>query len=721
MHERPRRRRHAQILHERNPALITLPFSLPSVPILSPLLDPLLSPLIAGEPQPTTGSTEAPETSTQAQQSSTQADETPSPSPTTAPQSPTQAPSPAPSTTAQTPSNPGPTGSNGGSGESSNGSGSGGNGGESIGSTSGGGESNGGSGGGGESNSSSGGGSGSQDGTGDSSSGAGVSSSGTTASGGNSGGSASGGEGSAGGNGAESNASNSSGLGGLPSDDSRDPSSSSRQVPGNAAGQSVPGNASSAVASATAGDVNNGTSGRLFGDGTIVNGTTILEPVENVYGGAVVTSATITTDSTAVTGLISNSSPAPAGTGTVTSPSWNSGSSSRASRPDSTGGASTPGSTTTPTSHRGMPKGAIAAFITLGVILFLLFIFFLFRKRLISRRKNKRKKWLFGGSRNMYGSTAISSSRYFAEHPDSGTASVRSSFATTFDRGGLVSPISPQHVPLPPVISVSLPLSSTGRQMEQVWPSNLSGSINAPPLASTVDTDPLPTIRSPDRAHRLSSGSGHTISEEDSASGSSEWLIVPDSAAINERSPTIPSPMSVRPFSPSEAWTFPKPPTDDPRRSRVSTLMVTPESKRTSSNISSEYTTAPENPFSDFASVEDGHTVESILSADTETASHFARVETIRRPFIPTMDDEMATTPGERVRMLQRFDDGWAFAEKVSTGQRGLIPIDCLRMAEQDLPAFLAAKRLSSYNMRPLSRYWGENGEIEQATPGHAI
>ncbi|KZT11865.1 uncharacterized protein LAESUDRAFT_623250, partial [Laetiporus sulphureus 93-53] len=82
---------------------------------------------------------------------------------------------------------------------------------------------------------------------------------------------------------------------------------------------------------------------------------------------------------------------------------------------------------------------------------------------------------------------------------------------------------------------------------------------------------------------------------------------------------------------------------------------------------------------------------------DPETASHFARVETIRRPFVPTMDDEMSVLPGETVRMLLRFDDGWAYAEKVGSGRRGLIPIDCLRMPEEDLPAFLASKRLSSY------------------------
>ena len=62
----------------------------------------------------------------------------------------------------------------------------------------------------------------------------------------------------------------------------------------------------------------------------------------------------------------------------------------------------------------------------------------------------------------------------------------------------------------------------------------------------------------------------------------------------------------------------------------------------------------------------------------------------------------MAVTAGEEVRILRRFDDGWAVAEKVSGGAsaQGLIPIDCMREVEEALPAFLAKKRISSYRAR---------------------
>jgi hypothetical protein len=83
---------------------------------------------------------------------------------------------------------------------------------------------------------------------------------------------------------------------------------------------------------------------------------------------------------------------------------------------------------------------------------------------------------------------------------------------------------------------------------------------------------------------------------------------------------------------------------------------------------------------------------------DPATNTEFASVELIRRPFVPTLDDELAVIPGDSVSVVKVFDDGWAYVEKIgSAGARGLIPIDCMRDAGEDLPAFLASKRISSY------------------------
>ena len=56
--------------------------------------------------------------------------------------------------------------------------------------------------------------------------------------------------------------------------------------------------------------------------------------------------------------------------------------------------------------------------------------------------------------------------------------------------------------------------------------------------------------------------------------------------------------------------------------------------------------------------------------------------------------------PGDAVRVVQPFNDGWAFVEQIQgiwKGSQGLIPIDCLKESGQDLPAFLAARRVSSH------------------------
>ncbi|KAK0187718.1 hypothetical protein F5146DRAFT_934504, partial [Armillaria mellea] len=84
-------------------------------------------------------------------------------------------------------------------------------------------------------------------------------------------------------------------------------------------------------------------------------------------------------------------------------------------------------------------------------------------------------------------------------------------------------------------------------------------------------------------------------------------------------------------------------------------------------------------------------------------------IEIIRRPFEPTLHDEIAVSVGDHVQVLKVFNDGWALVEKIaielpsSKGkqtlpQAGLIPIDCLREAWQPLPAFLEDKGVSGYS-----------------------
>jgi hypothetical protein len=83
----------------------------------------------------------------------------------------------------------------------------------------------------------------------------------------------------------------------------------------------------------------------------------------------------------------------------------------------------------------------------------------------------------------------------------------------------------------------------------------------------------------------------------------------------------------------------------------------------------------------------------------------FAGVEIVRRPFQPSLPDELEVAVGDRVAVLEVFDDGWAMAERIQDGpggcpqQKGLIPIACLREANQDLSSFLNTKVVPSYRV----------------------
>ena len=330
----------------------------------------------------------------------------------------------------------------------------------------------------------------------------------------------------------------------------------------------------------------------------------------------------------------------------------------------------------------GVSSGIIIAICVIAGLLGLILILCCVRRRAIMARLRRRKQWYAGAGAER------NEKDYSDQDPfAAGSRSARSSFATTFDRGQmLVTPI--------PQFDIHV------EQMTQVWPSDLSGSnIAVPPASHAVPSAASPTIRSPDRT------SVHSQSSDGSHRASQVSLTVPPLAAT-EGSPygmDPSSPFSVRPFSPSETFSFPKPPQDD-AQSRVASEILSASVK--SSRRGSAFYTAEEsrptptdeaeNPFADFTEI----VRPPSTSTDNSVPQHFAPVEMIQRPFVPSMDDEMAVKPGDEVRILKRFDDGWAVAEKLGKNEQGLIPIDCMRPVEEELPAFLAKKRISSYRAR---------------------
>lgn len=76
-------------------------------------------------------------------------------------------------------------------------------------------------------------------------------------------------------------------------------------------------------------------------------------------------------------------------------------------------------------------------------------------------------------------------------------------------------------------------------------------------------------------------------------------------------------------------------------------------------------------------------------------------VAMIKCTFVPTLPDELAITTGELVRVVTRFDDGWASCEN-GRGERGMIPQDCLSETTVDSASgdtdWRNARRMSSLN-----------------------
>ncbi|KAF7792588.1 hypothetical protein EIP86_003682 [Pleurotus ostreatoroseus] len=347
----------------------------------------------------------------------------------------------------------------------------------------------------------------------------------------------------------------------------------------------------------------------------------------------------------------------------------------------------TPGSTSSDTEHHGVSTGVIAAIAVVASLLLLGLVVFTCRRCFISKRSARRGHWFRAHS--VYGG-GISSSGYFRQR----APSVRSSFGTSYENQPI--PTSPPPIPTPSDWSPpSSPMAQTANRPVSYTVASKTASSSS---ATFHDASEMESLNGNSRAS-IHSRSSETFSTP-------QILFVPARGVANEGDESIltapGTPISVRPFSPTERWSFPKPPSARLPDSALYPAHSPAASPTPGSMGTSDYVTAPDHgdPFADpdpDNSV-DMHTTESFNTVDT-TSVHFLPVETVFRPFVPTRDDELAVVSGDTVHVVKRYDDGWAYAVNRSTGQRGLFPIDCLRMADQDLPAFLAAKRISSYGV----------------------
>ena len=296
---------------------------------------------------------------------------------------------------------------------------------------------------------------------------------------------------------------------------------------------------------------------------------------------------------------------------------------------------------------RSLGPGIIAAII-IGIALVLALLVFFLRKRAKKRQAVQRRRWLSNGEkgprttfRSSFGDLRASTFGYNPEADNDNPDNTRNS--GPFSDWMVVPSPTPQMIQVtPPAIAVH----STGRNSR-----NSQFSIG-------------------------SSESGGTDGSE------IQWVQVRPDVGINDNiSPTsqfcLPSPISVRPFTPTESWSFPKPPV-----SRDGTRAHTRESK---GQLSS-------NPFAD-----------PVPQPSSSAVPPLAEV--VRRNFEPTAEDELAVEIGDEVSVLRTFDDGWAKVKmlrrnesiKSVQGLEGLIPVDCLRPKGSKSPFLVDTNTKSQY------------------------
>ncbi|KAG9049120.1 hypothetical protein FS837_011132 [Tulasnella sp. UAMH 9824] len=84
-------------------------------------------------------------------------------------------------------------------------------------------------------------------------------------------------------------------------------------------------------------------------------------------------------------------------------------------------------------------------------------------------------------------------------------------------------------------------------------------------------------------------------------------------------------------------------------------------------------------PFSATVSIPRSSATPSLNSAMNAQISHGTLV-VVARTFVPSLPDELSIQTGEQVRIISKYDDGWAHVERLRSGagENGVVPMDCL-------------------------------------------
>lgn len=325
-----------------------------------------------------------------------------------------------------------------------------------------------------------------------------------------------------------------------------------------------------------------------------------------------------------------------------------------------------------------LSAGDIAGIVIALLIVGLAALVVVLRKGAIARRVERREMW-FNREAVRTGSYGDNESPRNSGRKigTAGTRSARSSFATTFDQSQSPHLDMNFDALLPPI-----------PQMAEIrGEGSFVLGLESPLLAF-------------DNSKRNSAGSNSSTASDPNA----QFLLLPP---IAQGSGVVGTPMSVRPFSPSELYSFPKPPPDtNAERGSVFSYLQSNGLDEHEDNTQTSTGTSPTEP----PSGADANPFADPTPAEAAPHSNFAEIEMIRRPFVPKLQDELIVAVGDSVRIVQMFDDGWAMVQKVpppadkkgkaravDESDQGLIPIDCLRDVDQALPEFIAQKRVSGY------------------------
>ncbi|KAJ6585556.1 hypothetical protein B0H19DRAFT_1110133 [Mycena capillaripes] len=344
----------------------------------------------------------------------------------------------------------------------------------------------------------------------------------------------------------------------------------------------------------------------------------------------------------------------------------------------------------------GLPTYVAAIIGVLGAFSLIALIVFGIRRRAVAKRAARKHWWASVVA-------PANSDRLSRDTSDatagnvSSTRSIRSSFGTTFDHSEFSITFDDNVPSLPPMAEIR-----GGPSIVPKGDSSMSGNGQPlspiSPMSATSPVLPIPLLVSIENSNLFSDANRRSST---GSSASAQYLNYDrENGAANHQllTPEASTPMSVRPFSPTESFAFPSPPREQ-RSSAWITAVTSPVPMITETLVPSPPPTVKysENPFADAFSV----------PLSNRASAEFDAIETIWRPFEQTLQDEITVHAGDSVKVLAVYDDGWAMVERVGMGKGkgkasdgqasvGLIPIDCMRKAEESVSSFLAAKRVSS-------------------------